>query len=204
MASGRKREFSEQTALLAAMEVFWEKGFVGSSLTELTKSMGINKPSMYSAFGNKEALFIKATQLYIDINMKAHLAALFKPDTSLRTRLKNYMMSIVSMQCSSEHPKGCYLVLCQSEVAGGDIPAEAAELLTEVEAAPKALLTEIFATDNEAVACGLNQHAQGNALSLYTALKGTAAMARAKVAAAELEFVVDTILSGVFNGNNSK
>ena len=47
MASGRKREFSEQTALLAAMEVFWAKGFVGSSLTELTKSMGINKPSMY-------------------------------------------------------------------------------------------------------------------------------------------------------------
>ncbi len=204
MGSGRKREFNEQTALQAAMEVFWTKGFVGASLTDLTKSMGINKPSMYSTFGNKESLFIKATQLYIDINIKTHLAILFEQNQPLITRLKSYMMSIVNMQCDSEHPKGCYLVLCQSEVVGGDIPEEAAKLLTEVEAAPKALLTDMFSTDDQAISLGLNQHADGNALSLYTALKGTAAMARAKVPAAELEFVVDTILAGIFNKNNEK
>jgi len=56
VASGRKKSFGENTALNAAMEVFWQKGYVGASLTDLTTRMGINKPSMYSSFGNKEAL----------------------------------------------------------------------------------------------------------------------------------------------------
>lgn len=199
VVSGRKRKFDEQTALQAAMEVFWAKGFVGASLADLTKSMNINKPSMYSAFGNKETLFIKATQHYIDNNMQAHLGVLLAPELPLKTRLKNYMMSIVGMQCSTDHPKGCYLVLCQSEVAGGDIPEQATKLLLEIEAAPIALLSDLFNTDNEAITLGLNENAASNALTLYTALKGTAAMARSKVTSTELEFVIDTILAGVFN-----
>ena len=203
MVSGRKRKFNEQTALQAAMEVFWVKGFVGASLADLTKSMNINKPSMYSAFGNKESLFIKATQHYIENNMKAHLGALYAANIPLKTRLKNYMTSIVAMQCSTEQPKGCYLVLCQSEVAGGDIPSEAAKLLIDIEAAPKALLAELFSTDEEAISLGLNENSAGNALSLYTALKGTASMARSKVPPTELEFVIDTILTGVFSSGKN-
>ena len=202
MTSGRKRKFDEQTALQSAMEVFWMKGFIGASLADLTKSMNINKPSMYSTFGNKEALFIKATQHYIENNMQIHFAALYAPDIALKSRLKNYMMSIVDMQCSTEQPKGCYLALCQSEVAGGDLPEEAAKLLIDIEAAPKTLLAELFSTDEEAISLGLHKNAAGNALSLYTALKGTAAMARSKVPVMDLEFVIDTILAGVFNTEN--
>lgn len=204
MVSGRKRKFDEQTALQAAMEVFWAKGFVGASLADLTKSMNINKPSMYSTFGNKESLFIKATQHYIEHNMKVHLNALLTPNTPLKLRLKNYMMSIVSMQCSTEQPKGCYLVLCQSEIAGGDIPPEASKLLTEIEVAPKALFANLFTTDAEAISLGLNNNAEGNALSLYTALKGCASMARSKVTSTELAFVIDTILAGVFSLTDEK
>ncbi len=150
MASGRKKAFDESVALRAAMDVFWAKGYVGASLTDLTHSMGINKPSLYSAFGNKEALFIKATELYIESNMKAHLDALFEPETSLAKRLKNYMMSIISKQCESEQPKGCFLVLCQSELVGGDIPESAANFLKKVESAPKKLLADLFSEDPEA------------------------------------------------------
>lgn len=201
VVSGRKRKFDEQTALQAAMEVFWAKGFVGASLADLTKSMNINKPSMYSTFGNKESLFIKATQYYVEHNMKVHLDALFAPNTPLKKRLKNYMMSIVGMQCSTDQPKGCYLVLCQSEIAGGDIPAEASKLLIDIEVAPKTIFVDLFTSDEEAVSLGLDKNAEGNALSLYTALKGCAAMARSKVKSTELAFVIDTILAGVFSRN---
>ena len=61
MAGGRQRSFDKQQALENAMRVFWQKGFIGASLMDLTESMGINKPSMYAAFGNKEQLFIQAT-----------------------------------------------------------------------------------------------------------------------------------------------
>jgi len=83
MASGRKKSFSESEALVAAMQVFWAKGYVGASLSDLTKSMGINKPSMYSAFGNKEALFIQTTQLYIENSEQKHAKFLSEQNTPL-------------------------------------------------------------------------------------------------------------------------
>lgn len=197
MVSGRKKSFDENVALRAAMEVFWAKGYVGASLTDLTQSMGINKPSMYSTFGNKEALFIKATKLYVESNTGAHLKALFESEVPLNKRLKNYMMSIIAVQCESDQPKGCFLVLCQSELIGGDIPQAAASLLKDIETAPKKLLIDLFNEDTEAISLKLNLNAGGNALSLYTTLKGTAAMARAGVPSAELEYVVDASLRGI-------
>lgn len=197
VAQGKKRSFDENTALTAAMEVFWQKGYVGASLTDLTQSMGINKSSMYSAFGNKEALFIKATQCYIDTKMKPHLELLFEPGVSLKQRLKNHMMSIVSMQCSEQQAKGCYLVLCQSELVGGDIPEQAKSMLKEADLMPLQLYTELFTGDLKAIELGLNDTAKANSLSVYTLLKGTASMARSGVARSQLEYTVDSIITGI-------
>src|SRR3546814_11303353 len=61
---GRPREFDVGDALAAALRVFWSKGYEGASLTDLTEAMGITRPSLYAAFGNKEALFRKALDLY--------------------------------------------------------------------------------------------------------------------------------------------
>src|SRR3954467_12458672 len=61
---GRPRAFDADRALDRALTVFWKKGYEGASLPELTKAMGINRPSLYAAFGNKEALFRKAVERY--------------------------------------------------------------------------------------------------------------------------------------------
>jgi AcrR family transcriptional regulator len=197
VTSGRKKLFDENTALNAAMDVFWQKGYVGASLADLTKRMGINKPSMYSAFGNKEALFVKATQCYIDTKMKPLIALLFEENVTLKKRLKNHMMSIVSMQCDTSDAKGCYLALCQSELVSGDIPEQAEQLLKEADAMPIQVYTELFNTDVEAIKLGLNNNAQANALSLYTVLKGTASMARSGIDKSALEYSINSILVGI-------
>jgi len=61
---GRPREFDVEEALAAALRVFWEKGYDGASMTDLTEAMGVTRPSLYAAFGNKEELFKRALDLY--------------------------------------------------------------------------------------------------------------------------------------------
>lgn len=63
---GRPRGFDTDEALERAMRVFWQQGYEGSSLADLTGAMGITKTSMYAAFGNKEQLFRKVLQRYAD------------------------------------------------------------------------------------------------------------------------------------------
>src|ERR1700747_3031170 len=63
---GRPRAFDVQHALDQALKVFWRKGYEGASLPDLTRAMGINRPSLYAAFGNKEGLSRKALERYSD------------------------------------------------------------------------------------------------------------------------------------------
>src|SRR5260370_41860135 len=63
---GRPRAFDVEKALHRAMEVFWRKGYLGTSLSDLTDAIGVNRPSLYAAFGNKESLFHKARDHYAE------------------------------------------------------------------------------------------------------------------------------------------
>jgi AcrR family transcriptional regulator len=64
MTMGRPREFDVEQALDRAMELFWRKGYEGTSLADLTETLGITRPSLYAAFGNKEALFRTVLKRY--------------------------------------------------------------------------------------------------------------------------------------------
>lgn len=76
---GRPREFDCEKALDLALQVFWRKGYEGASMADLTEAMGITKPSLYAAFGNKEELFRKALDRYVDGPGGYFQAALLKP-----------------------------------------------------------------------------------------------------------------------------
>ena len=66
IALGRPRAFDTEKALDRALKVFWAKGYEGASLSDLTEAMGINRPSLYAAFGNKEELFRKVVDRYVE------------------------------------------------------------------------------------------------------------------------------------------
>ena len=65
---GRPRAFDVNEALDRALDVFWRKGYEGASICDLTAAMGINPPSLYAAFGNKEELFRKALDRYVEMH----------------------------------------------------------------------------------------------------------------------------------------
>ena len=83
MAMGRPREFDLDRALDQALEVFWRNGYEGSSIAELTEAMGINPPSLYAAFGNKEGLFRRALDRYTEQHGRYWDDALAAPTPSV-------------------------------------------------------------------------------------------------------------------------
>lgn len=197
MAGGRKIEFDKAQALEAAMQVFWKKGFLGASLADLTEGMGINKPSLYAAFGNKESLFVQATAHYLETHAQPKLEYLYADDIPLRERLSNYLLAIVSGQCEKKNPKGCYISLCIAESAGDCMPEKAQQTITAAANQSLQVLTAFFQTDAESIAQGLDREAADNALFLVTLLHGTAAMSRAGKSRKALSSVIEHALTGL-------
>lgn len=104
-----RRRFGAGAALDAAMKVFWTKGFAGASLTDLTEAMGITRPSLYAAFGNKEALFFKALDLYQSLR-KDYMAEALQTPTA-RGVFEALLRGALRDQLAKDQPRGCLMVL---------------------------------------------------------------------------------------------
>src|SRR5262245_5041045 len=115
MPSGRTRQFDVDEALDRALEVFWARGYEGATLPELTRAMGINRPSLYAAFGNKERLFGKALDHY-QTGPQAFLGeALTKP--TARAVVEAIFSGFVRMLRGREKARGC-LIVCGALACG--------------------------------------------------------------------------------------
>jgi AcrR family transcriptional regulator len=106
--SGRTRQFDVEEALDRALGVFWARGYEGATLPELTRAMGINRPSLYAAFGNKEQLFRKALDRYQTGPMSFMTEALRQQ--TARAVVEAIFSGFVRMQRDSDKARGCLVV----------------------------------------------------------------------------------------------
>lgn len=113
---GRPREFDEDAALEAAMRVFWQKSYEGATMSDLTEAMGINRSSMYAAFGDKQALFRRVVDRYQQGPMTFIRNALEKP--TVRKVASSLLHGIVNFLSQPDQPRGCLLI--QGALACGD------------------------------------------------------------------------------------
>ncbi|PZG20456.1 TetR family transcriptional regulator, partial [Micromonospora craterilacus] len=102
---GRPRGFDADEALENAMRVFWQHGYEGASLADLTEAMGINRTSMYAAFGNKEELFRKALTRYSNGPASYGAEALAEP-TAQRVATV-FLHGAVRSSTLPGYPAGC-------------------------------------------------------------------------------------------------
>jgi AcrR family transcriptional regulator len=105
---GRPREFDVDAALAQALRVFWTLGYEGASMTDLTEAMGITRPSLYAAFGNKEELFRKALELY-DREKMAYVRSALEAPTA-RGVVERMLQGAIDVQTGTD-PKGCLGVI---------------------------------------------------------------------------------------------
>ncbi len=107
-ARGRPLEFNQNEALDKAINVFWSRGYEGASMAELTEALGINKPSIYAAFGNKEALFRKALERY-KTGPIAFVGEAMKAPTA-RQAVEKLLMQAADFFSDENTPNGCMIV----------------------------------------------------------------------------------------------
>jgi AcrR family transcriptional regulator len=113
---GRPREFDVDEALDRAMKVFWQKGYEGTTIPDLTDAMGINRPSLYAAFGSKEELFRKAVDRYAE-NQGCFMEDALK-EPKARTVAERLLAGAINLVTDRKNPKGCLMV--QGALACGE------------------------------------------------------------------------------------
>ncbi len=188
---GRPREFCTEMALAAALRVFWSKGYEGASLADLTEAMGITRPSLYAAFGNKEALFHKALDLYEAEKLEYTRVAL--EQSTARGVAEHFMRGALAMQTSQCDPKGCLGVI--SAMACG---AEAESIKADViarRASSQAALIERFEAAKRDGDLPAHVDVLGLTSYLYALLQGMAVQAGSGASRADLERLVETSLA---------
>ena len=189
---GRPREFCPDAALAAALRVFWSKGYEGASLAELTEAMGISRPSLYAAFGNKEALFRRALDLY-EREKLGYMAQALSAPTS-REVAERLLTGALDSQTSSCEPRGCLGVI-GSVACGSDAEGVRAEVIARRASSHRALIERMHRAQAEG---DLPDGADPDGLArfLLAILQGMAVQAGAGATRAELAQLVETSLAG--------
>jgi AcrR family transcriptional regulator len=185
---GRPREFCVDQALAAALRVFWSKGYEGASLTDLTEAMGITRPSLYAAFGNKESLFRKALDLYQCEKLAYVGTALDQP--TARAVAEHLLRGSMENQTSSCEPRGCLGVI-SSVACGAEAESIRHEVLERGKVARQALIDRMETARAEG---DLPAHIDIEGLTgyLYAIIQGMAVQAGAGATRADLERVIET------------
>jgi AcrR family transcriptional regulator len=133
---GRPRAYEPSVALGKALDLFRTQGFAATSLDDLSEATGMNRPSLYGAFGDKRELYIKSYQRYRE-EARAAMVDIFREEMPLRQRLERIFASALNIYLSGEAPRGCFTVVTAASEAVGDpeIRAMVLDGLTELDKA---------------------------------------------------------------------
>ncbi|MFJ9119073.1 TetR/AcrR family transcriptional regulator [Streptomyces sp. NPDC102394] len=190
---GRPRGFDVEAALDRAVEVFWRQGYEGASLTDLTEAMGVNRTSMYAAFGNKEELFHRAVARYAEADMAYAREALTAP-TAYEV-VESFLRANADALTRADRPSGCLSV--QGALAEGGDSGRIARFLADSRLAGERALAHRLA---RAVEDGdLPAETDPHALARYVMVvsEGNAVHAAAGATRAALHATVDIALRAI-------
>ena len=199
-ARGRPRSFDPDQVLDRARAVFWNQGYAATSLDDLAAATGLNRPSLYAAFGDKRALYLAAMARSRDEALGAMAAAL-ADDVPLRPLLDRILARSIEVYRAGEvAQRGCFLIGTAVTQAVED--AEIREMVADFIARSEALFRTRFETSAAELAPGVRP---GPAASIVTATLHTLAIrARTGADGAELKRVADAAVEMVCGARTSE
>ena len=191
---GRPRNFDPDTALDRALEVFWRHGFQAASLAELTAAMGLSKPSLYAAFGDKESLYLKALDRYVAIQIAQHIA-IFDTEPDVRQALENFLRAMATLLTDPTLPCGCLIVNGMADCGMASTPPAIELALRKAVQGSEARLHRQFIRAQRDGQLGSGINASDLAAFFTSLLAGLAVLAKSGAKRAKLDAVVVAAMS---------
>ena len=183
---GRPRAFDREVALDQAMRVFWELGFEVTSIADLTSAMGINPPSLYATFGDKQALFQEAVQRFQDTQGAMLFRALGEESTARRS-IARLLLDVAAGYTNPANPPGCMVISAATSIGPGHV---------HLQRSLRAIRLDMRANIEQRLAAGVTSgelppDTDVSALALFFAatIEGMSTQARDGATQAELEVI---------------
>lgn len=196
---GRKRAFDKTKALEKAMRLFWHHGYAGTSLSDLTETLGINKPSLYAAFGNKEQLFNAALDHYVHTYGSLPLKKMREPaNLSFRQRLENYFFAVIENNTHDALPEGCFVVKCHCDAGGNNLPKEAEDALHAVSNSTEKVMAELLLNEQQKGQLAASHDIEALTNFIMSQVYGISVLARRGKSRETLQTIARTALSTIF------
>ncbi len=189
---GRPRVFDMDEALDKALEIFWKRGFEGASIAELTETLGINKPSLYAAFGNKEEIFKKALSRYVSGPVAFIQEAINQP--SAYEVAQSFLTKAVEFFTDTKHPKGCLIVQAALSVSADSLLVQ--DLLTKYRYSYEKQLAKRFEKAKEEGDLPIDANVETLAKFLSTLHQGMSVQVTSGASKEELMQIVEFALKG--------
>jgi TetR/AcrR family transcriptional regulator, copper-responsive repressor len=185
---GRPRAYEPEVALSRALDVFWKEGFAATSLDDLSAATGMNRPSLYSAFGDKRELYIKSYESYRD-RARQRMGEAYAADLPMREMLqKIYAIALDMYLSGKDGPRGCFTVMTAASEAVLD-PA-IREMASTGFVETDRFFARIFRRGQERGELAASANPQTLALLASATLHTIAVRARVQVPRAELDAIV--------------
>jgi AcrR family transcriptional regulator len=193
----RPREFDEDEALDAALRLFWERGFSGTSVQELCDATGLSRASLYGAFGDKQQLFARALNRYGEKVERAD-EVLSRSDSVVRG-LEALLLGIVDAAADKASPRGCFLQLAGTHARTDEGEGWVRERLDATMRATETMLAKAIRRGQASGELRKSLDATDSARFLMIVQQGIAVAARAGWSRARLEPVVAEAMRALTN-----
>jgi len=188
----RPREFDEEQALDAAMRLFWEKGYEATSLSDLTSRMGIQRPSIYSAFGDKKELFESALRKYTKMHA-SQIRNKLQHNESVKEAFRSLFTGLVNDEYNQSPNKGCFCTNTMVELAPHD---EKFEILTrEHQMYLSAIFQEALERAIHSGELTTNMNPKALAQTLVVSLIGLTVLLKSRPDRSFVDHSIETILT---------